>query len=332
MTRPRLLQVCNVGQICSGTAACAWTVTRALAGWEHQVAVLGTITAETRRVFAPVPLLSWPDVSAARLTRFRPDIVLLHNTAAGKVTSPLRVPKVLYQHSQITVAAADRRVFCSRWLAERCGATDADVLWQAVPRAVDASRARRADGGLTLGRICTPRRHKWPQRLVGWYRNLALRFPQVQWEFVGCPTELQSELAAACGRRARFYTAGWDRRALLTTWDAVLYHQPELPESFGRVVAEAMRVGCVPIVDRLGGFIEQLDEGGGYLCATAAEFASAISELSMPELLRQRSQQCREIGNRRWSLARFARDLLREFDAAAQAAVARRNVIEPIEC
>ena len=48
----RLLQVCNVGRIVGGTAACAWSITRAFPDLEHHVAFLSSITDETQRGFA----------------------------------------------------------------------------------------------------------------------------------------------------------------------------------------------------------------------------------------------------------------------------------------
>ncbi len=327
--RPRLLQVCNVGQICGGTAACAWTVTRALPGFEHVVAFLGPIAAETRAAFAPHRVCQWPCVSPEWVATVRPDVLLLHNTSAARVHGRAPVPTLMYLHSRIRPTAADVTVCCSRWLAERMGMSPDDVLWQAVPQArhreglatfqIQGQDAglRGVDDGLVIGRICTPQAKKWPALLVPFYRCLAERFPTVRWEFVGCPLDLQAALALACGGRVRYWTAGWDRRSLLTTWDALLHHQPDLPESFGRTVAEGMRVGCVPIVDAQGGFVEQLDAGGGFLCREVEDFSAAIDALQSPQRLRDVARTATGLANERWSLDRFARNLLAGFDAAA---------------
>ncbi len=326
--RPRLLQVCNVGQICGGTAACAWTVTRALPGFSHVVAFLSPIAPETRAAFQPHQLLRWQMVTPEQIRALRPDMVLLHNTPESRVAGRSPVPTLLYLHSQIRPAAADAVVCCSQWLARKLGRSAAEVLWQGVPSprrssgpsADDGEVCRTAvHGTLTVGRICTPQPHKWPASVVPFYRDLSTRYPQIRWDFVGCPERLQTELARACGGRTRFWTAGWHRRELLATWDALVYHQPHLPESFGRTVAEAMRAGCVPIVDRLGGFCEQLDAGGGILCSTFAEFAAAIGRLMGEHERRELSQRARHIGDARWSLVRFARDLLTSFDRTVQA-------------
>lgn len=317
--KPRLLQVCNVGQICGGTAACAWTVTRALPGWDHTVAFLGPIAAETLRAFKGVQLVEWSAVTRARLNPFRPDVVLLHNTAPGRIERVTTIPKIMYRHSAAPVAAGDVTLCCSHWLSARCRRSSpaADVLWQGVPRAMTAAEARCADR-VIVGRICTPQSKKWPARLVPFYGELARKFPTIEWEFVGCPEVLQLGLYQACGGRAQFWSAGWERRSLLTRWTALLHHQPEVPESFGRTVAEGMRVGCLPIVDRRGGFIEQLDAGGGWLCDTPDDFSRSIGELLEEKERSHRAKLAMEVAESRWSLERFGRELLKWFDVAAE--------------
>lgn len=312
----RLLQVCNVGQIVGGTAACAWTVVRSLPAFEHVIAFLGPIAPDTQAAFAGCRLESWPDISAARVRSVTPHIVLLHNTSPRRVRDRWPVPTVLYRHSAAPPAQADVVLYCSRWLAARCRTTEADVLWQAVPRPRPLF-GTRTDRELTIGRICTPQSRKWPADAPDFYRELARAFPRVRWEFVGCPAELQPRLQSACAGRAVFWPAGWEQRARLHTWHALLYSNPQLPESFGRTVAEAMRAGCIPIVDRLGGFVEQLDVGGGSLCATSADFLCAVAELHEPELRRRLSDTARRVADERCALARFARELLQRFDQAA---------------
>lgn len=69
-------------------------------------------------------------------------------------------------------------------------------------------------------------------------------------------------------------------RSRLSDWDALLYHHPDLTESFGRTVAEAARVGCIPIVDDRGGFSEQLQTLGLTGCRSVEQFSEAIDRLS----------------------------------------------------
>jgi len=144
---------------------------------------------------------------------------------------------------------------------------------------------------------------------VPFYRALTERCPSVDWQFVGCPRELQEPLRHACDGRATFFDAGWQQRELLSTWDALVYHHPTLTESFGRTVAEAMIAGCIPIVDRRGGFCEQLASGGGFLRGTIDEFATALDTLRDADARQGMSHRARSIAEERWSLRAFGKRL-----------------------
>jgi glycosyltransferase involved in cell wall biosynthesis len=329
----RLLQVCNVGRIVGGTAACAWTVTRALPALEHYVRFLSPPDRETLSVFAGCDVSHDGELSAEEVARVRPDIVLLHNISCARVVGSWTAPTVQYLHSAIAVPSkADATVCCSRWLAERIGLPRSCVLWQAVPTCAPAEGSgvptRRDAGGkvrLTVGRLCTPQPRKWPQSLIPFYRRLSEESPHVDWEFVGCPGGMESALGAACRGRAVFHPAGWSRRSLLSRWDVLLYSNPGLPESFGRVVAEAMRAGCVPVVDRRGGFIEQIPNGAGFLCQGARDFVEALRRLSDGTIRRRMSDAAVRHADERFSLARFARELLMWFTRASRTAANGRT-------
>jgi hypothetical protein len=315
-----ILQVCNVGRIVGGTAACAWTVTRSLSACRHTVAFLGHINDETRRAFSHCRLLEWKRVIAANVADIKPDIVLLHNTSHARCDNRLPAVTILYQHSAAKPAAADRTIYCSRWLAEQCGGTIEQVCLQAVPRplrsaALGETRSLRDE--IVIGRICTPIKNKWPAEVIEFYGELACRFPTVRWEFVGCPQHLQSQLQTACGNRATFISTSWEARSRLWQWDALLYHNPTVTESFGRTVAEAMRAGCIPIVDDRGGFREQFIAGSGYLCRDRQGFAQAISELQSSAHRWKMSRACRAHADEQFSLKRFGNELLKRFHEAA---------------
>lgn len=313
-----LLQVCNVGQILGGTAACAWSVTRSLPGFRHTVAVLSRVTDPTRAAFSSCDIVQWDHVTAGRVTETGADMVLLHNTSRSRCAGRLPVPTVQYLHSRITPADADRTICCSGWLAERFSIGLADVLYQGVPRPpvpLGETRALREEP--VIGRICTPTPRKWPPDLCGFYRKLSGEFPSVRWEFVGCPSGLQDRLREACGGAARFVPASWTARGRLWQWDALLYHNPSVTESFGRTVAEAMRAGCIPIVDDRGGFREQLTESCGWLCGNEQAFADAVEQLLLSVRRWRMSGTCRAQADARFSLARFGTDLIAQFRQAA---------------
>lgn len=312
-----LLQVCNVGQIVGGTAACAWTVTRSLPRVRHTVVFLGPVADETRRVLAPARVEQWDRVAARRVRQIGADVVLLHNTPRGRADERLPAVTVQYLHARLTPAPADRMLYCSHWLARQYGGDARAVCWQAVPRPLRPScdRDRRpSTGPLVIGRLCTPQPQKWPAAVVPFYRSLAARCPDVCWEFVGCPATRHAELSAACGGRAVFLPASWQARCHLWRWDVLLYHNAAVTESFGRTVAEAMRAGCIPVVDDRGGFTEQIPADGGFLCRSPADFAAAVHRLHDPAERRHRSRAGQIHADQRFSLTRFAADLLRHFE------------------
>ncbi|HVJ84980.1 MAG TPA: glycosyltransferase [Caulifigura sp.] len=304
-----LLQVCNVGRIVGGTAACAWSITRAFLDVTQHVAFLSSITDDTRAAFAGATLHQCGRISDALVRELGADAVILHNTAPERCDVIRSVWTLQYVHSRGRRAAADRTVYCSRWLAEQCHASPECVLYQPVPRPV-AIDGRGRSGLLTVGRICTPTVAKWPTELVDIYADLAGCHPDVAWEFVGCPAALLKPLSNACRGRALFHAAGWQARSYLARWDVLLYHNPRLAESFGRTVAEAMRAGCVPVVDAAGGFVEQVLPGTGYLCRNRADFIAALGELKYPGLRASVSAAAVRSADERFSMAAFRKRLI----------------------
>jgi hypothetical protein len=309
---PRLLQICNVGRIVGGTAACAWTVTRALPDFEHHVLFLSPPDRETVEAFAPVAVSHSPMITPVDIAAIDPDFILLHNTSSRRILESLPAPTILYLHSAISEPAqANVVVCCSQWLARRLALPVDHVLWQAVPKSAPLGSPRVAADReqMAVGRLCTPQARKWPRSIVPFYAQLAARCPNVNWEFVGCLWELQPALTAACQGRCRFHPAGWQQRGLLTKWDVLLYSNPALPESFGRTVAESMRSGCIPVVDRLGGFIEQIPDDCGFLCSSCDEFAAALGRLSDVDFRCAISARAKRHANHWFSETQFARNL-----------------------
>lgn len=313
-----LLQVCNVGDICGGTAACAWSVTRALPMFQHTVVFLSAIAPETRAAFRACRLLSVSHLDAAFVGRLNPDLCLLHNTGAGRVDPVPNIPTVLYRHSAGLRAAADLEVCCSNWLARQLS-PPAPVLHQGVPVPIQPQlrRERSLAERIVVGRLCTPSKRKWPASLVDFYSVLASDHPQIDWEFVGCPLDLHPELKRACRGNAVFHSPGWQARSRFWRWDALLYHHPTLTESFGRIVAESMRAGCVPIVDGRGGFLEQVTPQAGYLCRSPSDFSSALKALADWTTRRKMSRAAKARADEHFSLAAFSRRLLQLFRSAA---------------
>ena len=95
----------------------------------------------------------------------------------------------------------------------------------------------------------------------------------------------------------------------MAKWDILLYSNRDVPESFGRTAAEAMRAGCVPVMDRLGGFVEQVRAGCGYLCSTRDDFVAALEELSDGAVRERLSLQAKRHADAVFSMERFGVEL-----------------------
>lgn len=309
----RLLQIAKRPEIVGGTVGCAWSICQALPEWSHVLFCCwdGTVPQRTLDAFAGHRLLTGRAVTADVLREAAPDVILLHNTDDREMAAeliPQGRPAFFYWHgsydgtmtASARLMAASAGVFCvSEYLARQL-ALEGTVWYQPVP-SPPAAGEPRAGTPLVVGRLCNPRRENWHEGLTDFYRRLALRCPGIRWEFVGCPAGLRDELAEACGG-AVFHEAGLTARQLLGSWHAMLYHT-RVTHAYGRTICEAQRAGCVPVVDRRGGFIEQIDPGEtGFLCDTVEDFAAALDELGDPETLRSVAAAARERGNQRGSL------------------------------
>ena len=315
---PHLLQVCNVGTVVGGTGACAWTVTRSLPEWRHTVLFLNSINQETEHAFQGVSIRSITRLTHAVMKEHSPNLVLYHNTARNRVDDECLVcPSLYYQHSRVSLWPEIAAVTCSMWLSSQSTADcRPEVLHQAVPRASQlssVSRRSRLRDEIVVGRICTPTDRKWPRKLIPFYHQLSQEHPRVVWEFVGCPKSLQAELQFAVKHRARFHQASWEARSQYWNWDALLYHHPTLTESFGRTVAEALRTGCIPVIDRRGGFCEQIENDSGFLCENVKQFSAALNVLQDPKQRIPRSRRCRALGDEKFSIVGFRQRLLHQF-------------------
>jgi len=319
----RLLQVAKRPEIVGGTIGCAWSICQALPDWSHAVFCCwaGEVPQRTRDAFAAdaqdaqkTELHVARAVTAEALRRIAPDAILLHNVDDRDLPPellPEGVPAFYYCHGSYDgrmdnssgLRAASRAVFCvSEFLARQVG-LEGTAWYQPIPSPPETA-PRPAEGPLVVGRLCNPRGENWSADVVAFYRRLARRCPGVRWELVGCPAERQEALAEACGEVV-FHPAGLEARTHLRRWHAMLYHTPVL-HAYGRTLCEAQQAGCVPIADRRGGFIEQIEHGRtGYLCETMDEFAAALEEMREPERRRACAAAAREAGAARGSLERW---------------------------
>lgn len=307
----KLLQVCNVGNICGGTAACAWTITHALPEFDHTVHFLSPPTAETRRAFSHCNVQSSRRMNDHQLSALNSDVTIFHNTDPGRIEHQPRNFSIHYQHSVARWVQASKHVVCSKWLQGQI-ATATQVLYQPVPipPKSDSLPPRNSQSPLTVGRFCTAIARKWPSGQIEFYASLAREFPEIIWEFVGAPKTLQDSLRLACRNQARFHPAGFLARQDLWRWDLLLYHNPQLTESFGRTCAEAMRTGCIPVVDRRGGFLEQVSHHEtGFLCESEHDFKTSLAILHDPSVRKNMALQAQQAANEKFSLQSFNQSL-----------------------
>ncbi len=320
----RLIQMCNVGNIVGGTAACAWSVTKSLPDAEHTVVFRSAPTKETREAFAHCKIEVAKNVEPGLLEKWGGDFLLLHNVSPENVfwnqnRPALKIPVLQYVHSAMRRhAGADLTVVCSLFLAQRLNRNGVKVVYQGVPCPKDTAGNGSVRSGkeFIVGRICTPCAKKWPGWLVQFYQKLSAEFPEIRWEFVGCPDAFRPELFRACHQQATFHEAGWEARRHLNRWRVLLYHNPDVEETFGRTVAEAMRAGTVPVVDNAGGFVEQIGTQNGYLCSDQKAFSAALEEQSSFELWSRKSACCRETTDTLFSFRSFRQRLLESFEQA----------------
>jgi len=315
----RLIQVCNVGNVVGGTAACAWSVTRALPDAEHTVVFRSAPTAETKAAFADCHIEVASKIEPGLLKKLSGDFLMLHNVSSQHVfwdrdLSGVRMPVLQYAHSAFQGHAhSDLMVACSQFLAQKMGRRELQVVYQGVPVPEEKSGKRewRSSEELIVGRICTPCRQKWPGWLVPFYQRMAERFPKFRWEFVGCPESMQAEFSRACHQQAVFYEASWGARKYLNRWHLLLYHNRDITETFGRTVAEAMLVGCVPVVDDAGGFCEQIGSRNGFLCEQPDDFLDALKVVANRDEWGRRSKGCQDSAEACFSHRAFRKRLLR---------------------
>ena len=234
------------------------------------------------------------------------------------------VPKFYYQHSAAkTCAAARNRCHVwwvvSKYLADQVGVDDSLILHQPIPiPGKDENLIDRSDRSetckLVIGKLCTPHSSKWDaDDTVPFYGFLRDQHPDVHWEFVGCTSvELQQKLIERLGDSCTFHPASYTARSLMHTWDALVYYNPKVPESYGRTVCEAQRCGCISIVTNSGGFKEQITNGlDGYLCTEHEEFSSAIRYIKNDALRSEVAMQGKIAVDFRGSLAHWRAEFLK---------------------
>jgi glycosyltransferase involved in cell wall biosynthesis len=122
------------------------------------------------------------------------------------------------------------------------------------------------------------------------FRRLSARFPAAHLALVGGnDTGFHRDLMAEYRRTARDYGVGDrthftgfldDIRPALADFDTLVLPSVE-PESFGRVLIEAMALGIPPVVSQVGGAVEVVEDGVNGFWATPGDAAHLAEKLGL---------------------------------------------------
>jgi len=329
----KLLQICNVANICGGTFGCVYSIAKCLPDWEHEAIAVnsgeGSVGGETAELFPGKVSRKRPPLTSKLFESSNPDVIIFHNTAEHVVPQhlPAGTPRFFYQHSASGACKGARRrcdvFWCvSKALSDIVGIDYEMVLYQPVPcppKIVLDKMGVRDTGRkhLVVGMICNADKAKWKES-VDIHDFLHREHPDIWWEFVGCPDGLVDETKSACDNRATFIDIAYESRRRMWQWDIMLYHS-KIPESYGRTVCEAQRTGCIPVVTKLGGFKEKIVNGqDGFLCAHHEDFSIALRILKQDDIRKQMSENAMESGSSRGSLKSWRNSFLNWFQASLE--------------
>jgi hypothetical protein len=283
----KFLWINNVGTVVGGTLACTLSMVQSFPDVEHTVFSFSRFGDTEYEVFPKNVKL----VSGSNLREFISntayDVVIYQNTSYEQMVStypnkPLRVYIAHSNHRGIKqcTGRVDVSLCVSQYLSELCGMNKDQVILQPVtipPVIEDKEFNDWAEGfDCVIGRLCSPNPSKWKYEDVyelTKYLNENLDC-LTGFHFVGCPDYLKEELKKY--DNCFFSGTSFRARGYLHHWDYLVY-KSSLPESYGRVVKEAQRCSCVPVVSDLGGFKEQINETvTGYSCEDNDDFLATI--------------------------------------------------------
>lgn len=287
----KVLHVNNASSPFGGTLQCTHSVVCCLPDMEHCIHSFGGPFGDVAETLfnGKVPLRRGNSV-VDTMREFEPDLVIWNNTSIERMPSTQHYGAmwVYVAHSGHggVMQAAKRchvRLCVSHYLASIIGCPSDWVLHQPVtvpPKMEEFAGESVRTGGkvIRVGRICTPNKRKWElDELVPYYDAIAEVNPDCRFEFVA-PLDMHVDIKSRIHGRVddTCYLPSLKAKGLLHEWDVLLYTS-SLAESFGRVVREAQRCGCVPIASNLGGFIEQIQGDAGFLVESADEVIKALA-------------------------------------------------------
>jgi hypothetical protein len=320
----KFLFVNNVACLVGGTAQCTLSMVKSFPDCEHHIlALAGEFSAEDKQLFGSnCTLVTGPRV-ARYLSENHFDVICYQNSRIDDI--PHQPPQgtlcVYIAHSPAApVRLVPERVqkFCvvSEFLKQKLKC-DWPVIHQPVQKptpyasvGTDWCRHQRKSGKLVIGKLCTPNNQKW--KLADFIESLLAidsdnRY-QKAFHFVGAPQIAIDAITSHVESPMHFSPPSPHARGYLCEWD-VLLTATSIEETFGRTVREAQRAGCVPVVSRIGGFVEQITDGTtGMLCEDTRHFVTSCDHV---RLWRDKFRSdCMYAGDRDGSLATFRTNFL----------------------
>lgn len=272
----KFLWVNNVCSILGGTLNATLSMVCSFPDADHTVFGFGSR-------FGSEEYEAFPDgvklVSGSNLQDFvrnkKFDVIVFQNTPIELMPNRyLNKPlTVYYQHSNHRSAKQAREkcdiFFCvSNYLANLADVSTDHVLYQpvTVPQKIEDEEYEEwsKQFASVAGRICTPNPNKWKKEdVVGLVEKVGFN-NGIGFHFVGATDPIKE---AFKGNEAVYFSnPSFKARGYLREWDYLLYKSQQT-ETYGRVVKEAQRSMCIPIVSNHSGFKEQIDNAvTGFLC------------------------------------------------------------------
>lgn len=310
------LRICFINNVCAvgGTLGCTASMCKALPDCERMVfAFTAEWRPEPKSMMPPDVLLECgldKNALGLKLREWKPDVVVFQNTNSNMIPNDFGsgMP-IFYQHSAFNAEPSRKRCaksfVVSKWLAKKAGVSEELILYQPVDKPHEVGKHTDRSHVRLAGRIATPGSAKWKHEDY-WEHLVAARAaePRLHVEFVGS-THDRPESWMLPGH------IGYEHRYRVSTWDYMI-NTCSVEESYGRTVCEAQRVGCVPIVSRRGGQVEQIEHGfDGFLVETPTDVQEALNQLKDDKELERISTNARRSGDERGGLLKWRTEFLK---------------------
>lgn len=326
----RMMHINNVPSLTGGTARFSHDVTKCFPDCQHTVYSLsGSWSQSDRDAFGSNCKLVTGS-NPTQYARDNPHDVLVFNNTKSDLLPSQRIGQsisVYIAHSATESARqsanrTQKQFVVSEWLKQKLK-VDYPVLYQPIQKPNRLSiqtpenepfrvwyDAQQRYGHTVIGRICTPSARKW--RLSDWTDVFAAvdadnRYLK-SFHLIGATGEAIEWVHENIKSPVFVSNASPDARGFMSYWD-VLLNPTTIPESYGRVINESRRVGCVPVVSRIAGFVEQIVDGtDGMYCDTTAQFVTAVDHVRLWR--KTFRNECIASGDRMGSLQTFRKNFL----------------------